>query len=161
MEIISQKTIEILQKRIKSEEESSRLYEQFSLWLKNESYIALHKLFDKYASEERNHANWAKEYLMSFNIMPELPSLDEPINMITDVLQIAEETVKHETTITLECRELYKHALEEGDFNLITLAHKYNSEQVEEMDKALSLLDIVKMTNDKLILDHYIADNLI
>jgi ferritin len=161
MELISQKTIDLLQKRIKAEEESSRLYEQFSLWLKNESFISLAKLFSKYASEEMNHAGWAKDYLLSFNVMPELPSLEEPMNLITTLTDIADKTLEHESKITMECRELYKHALEEGDFNLITLAHKYNVEQVEELDKINSLRTIIKMSSDKLSLDHYVADNLL
>lgn len=161
MELISQKTIELLHQRIKAEEESSRLYEQFSLWLANESYISLAKLFKRYASEEMSHVGWAKDYLMSFNIIPELPSLDEPINLITNVLDIATKTLEHETLVTLQCRELYKHALEEGDYNLVTLAQKYNAEQVEEIDRANNLLSIVKMTTDKLVLDHYVSDNLL
>jgi hypothetical protein len=34
-------------------------------------------------------------------------------------------------------------------------------EQVEELDKAYELRDIIKMSSDKLSLDHYIADNLL
>ena len=43
-ELVSKKTISLLQYRIKEEEQSSRLYLSMSLWLENEGYVNSAKL---------------------------------------------------------------------------------------------------------------------
>ena len=161
MKLLDEKTVEILNYRIQQEELSSRLYHQMSLWLETESYRNLTKLFATYSNEEIKHAGWAKEYLLSFNVMPELRTLEEPVNVFTSIQDIAQKTLEHEILITEQCNDLAKYAFTESDFGLLTLAQKYNSEQIEELNKATNLLDIVNMSNDKLVIDTYVGENLL
>lgn len=141
--LISNEVILALQTRIQNEELSSRLYEQMSLWLNNEGYLNLAKLYTKFSTEEMSHAKWAKDYLLSFGVMPVLPDLDAPVNKFTNVLEIITKTVNHETMITEQCRELGKQGLSSGDLNLFELASQYNKEQIEEMDKVITLQDLL------------------
>lgn len=161
MELISQKTIDLLNFRINSEQNSSKKYEQMYLWLQNESYFNAAKLWKKNYEDELKHAEWAKNYLMSFNIMPELEVIEEPVNLFINFEDIVTKSYEIEVQTTKECRELAKHAIEEGDYNLLVLANKYNEEQIEEMDVIHNLMDIVKMSSDKLIIDNYIGANLL
>lgn len=73
--LISKKVIDFLNLRIKQEEESARLYEQMSLFLTDEGYMNLGKLFRKYADKELVHADWAKKYLLDFGQTPALAQL--------------------------------------------------------------------------------------
>jgi ferritin len=161
MELISQKTIDLLNYRIQQELINSKRYEQMYLWLQNESYLNAAQLWKKNYEDEVAHSNWAKDYLMAFKVMPELTSIEEPSNMFESFEEIVQKTYEFEKETTLQCRELAKHALEEGDYNLLILANKYNEEQIEEMDSIYTLLDLVKMTSDKLVLELYIKENLI
>jgi ferritin len=159
MELISQKTIELLNYRIQQELTNSKRYEQMYLWLQNESYLNAAQLWKTNYEDEITHSNFAKEYLLSFNIMPELTSIEEPENIFTSFADIVQKTFEVEAETTRQCRELAKHALLEGDYNLLTLANKYNELQIQEMDDAYTFLDLVKMTNDKLVLESYIQEN--
>lgn len=161
MNLLEEKTIEILNYRIQQEEYSSRLYHQMHLWLENNSYKNLAKYFKKNSDDEMTHASWSKEYLMSFNVMPELRTLEEPINVFDNVLDIAQKTLEHEIKITEQCNTLSKFALDNSDFGLLALAQKYNTEQTEEIGVALELLDVVQMSNDKLVIDNYVGENLL
>jgi ferritin len=161
MELISQKTIDLLNYRITQELINSKRYEQMYLWLHNESYLNAAKLWKKDYEDEVSHSNWAKEYLMSFNVMPELGTIEEPANMFESFADIVQKTFEFEVETTKQCRELAKHAIEEGDYNLLILANKYNEVQIKEMDDIYTLLDLVKMTSDKLVLETYIGENLL
>ena len=64
--LISKKTIDLLQYRIQEEEMSVRIYLSMAMWLENEGYVNASKLWKKYSAEENTHADWAREYLLSF-----------------------------------------------------------------------------------------------
>ena len=161
MELISKKTIELLNYRITQELTNSKRYEQMYLWLQNESYLNAAQLWKENYEDEILHSNWAKEYLLAFNVMPELDTIEEPINIFESFADIVQKTYEFEVETTRQCRELAKHALEEEDYNLLILANKYNEGQIQEMDDIYTLLDLVKMTSDKLILESYIKENLL
>lgn len=109
---------------------------------------------------ELEHAGWAKEYLLSFDIMPELATIEEPVNDFASLQDIFNKVYEQEVLTTKQCLELAKHAMEEPDYNLFTLAQKFNAEQVHEMNEINNILDVLKLSSDLLIVDHYIGDML-
>jgi ferritin len=159
MKFITQKIVDLLNYRIQQEQYSSKIYEQMYLFLQNESYINSAKVWKKFAEEELEHAELAKEYLMSFNIMPELMVIEEPINDFKDLVDIIQKTYDHEVIVTQQCLDLTNKAMELKDWTLFALGQKYNEIQRIEMDEVNTLMDIAKMTTDKLILDKYIGEN--
>jgi ferritin len=161
MELISKKTIDLLNFRINQEQMVSKNYEQMYLWLQNESYFNAAQVWKKNYEDELKHASWAKDYLLSFNIMPELDIIPESENVFSSFEEIAQKTLEFETETTMQCRALAKHALEEGDYNLLVLANKYNEEQIEEMGLIYDILDIIKLSSDKLIVEMYIKENIL
>lgn len=142
--------------RIQQEEFSSRLYKQMALWFKNEGYAHLGALYTKYAAEEMNHAGWAEEFLLNHGIVPELRPIQSPYAEYTSCMQILEETLSHELEVTKQCEALASKALKMGSHTLYSLASKYCSEQIEEVGKAIDIIDHAKLTDDLLVLDHYI-----
>lgn len=160
MELISQKTIDALNLRIQQEQMASKLYEQMYLWLENKSLINSAEFMKKNYLSELEHAGWAKEYLLSFDIMPELATIEEPVNDFASLQDIFNKVYEQEVLTTKQCIELAKHAMEEPDYNLLTLAQKFNAEQVHEMNEINNILDVLKLSSDLLIVDHYIGDML-
>lgn len=140
--------IELLNYRIQQEQLSSRIYEQMSLWLDNEGYVGSSQLWSKYTAEELKHANFAKEYLLSFGVCPKLRTLDVPDMSYTCLCDIIDKTFSHEEEITRQCNVLATRAMSAGDHGLYTLAAKYCAEQVEEMSKAQTLKDLVRTFGD-------------
>ena len=153
--------IESLEYRIQQEEFSSRLYKQMSLWLNDEGFINLSKVYNKYAQEELDHASWAEEYLLAHGIKPVLQVIESPneVYEITSLSDILDLTLSHEKDITNQCNDLASLALKENSHTLYSLASKYCHEQVEELEKAITFLDIYSKTKDELFFDHYIGEN--
>jgi ferritin len=160
MELISQKTIDILNLRIQQEQMASKLYEQIYLWLENKSLINSAEFMKKNYLSELEHAGWAKEYLLSFDIMPELATIEEPVNNFASLQDIFNKVYEQEVLTTKQCLELAKHAMDQPDYNLLTLAQKFNAEQIHEMREINDILSVLKHSSDLLIIDHYIGDML-
>lgn len=159
MKLISQEAINMLQYRIQQEQYSSKLYEQMSLYLNNEAYLNMAKVWAKFSEEELKHAELAKKYLLSFNVMPELMVIEEPINDFKDAKDIIQKTFDHEVILFNQIKELSNKAMELKDWSLFTLAQEYLEIQVGELDEVYNLVDIAKLTTDNLILDKYIGEN--
>ncbi len=158
--MLSTETIELLNYRIQQEQFSSRIYEVFALWLENESLPNLASLYEKYTQEELIHANWAKEYLLSYDIKPTLKPLDNPEATLSfsSIQNILDLTLQHEKDISNQCNALATYALKNGDHMLYALGSKYCKEQAEELNKAFTLLSAYRRTSDDLVFDHYVGD---
>lgn len=159
MKFINEEAIALLNYRIQQEQYTSKVYEQMSLFLQNESYLQSAKVWKKFSEEELEHANLAKEYLMSFNVMPELMTIEEPMNDFKDLVDIIQKTYDLEVKTTEQVKDLSDKAFELKDWSLFSLSQKYTIFQIEGMDEANTLMDLSKMTTDKLILDKYIGEN--
>ena len=68
--LLSKKIVDTLNYRIQQEDFSSRIYEQLALWLNDKGYLNISSLYKRYASEESNHADWAKSFLLDYGITP-------------------------------------------------------------------------------------------
>lgn len=159
--LLDSECVELLLYRINEEEFSSRLYEAMSLFLNNKGYMNAAKLWKRYSEEELTHAQWAKDYLLSFGMCPCLQTIQEPDTEFTDLAKVIELSYEHEVEVSKQCKELAACALGKGDFMLFSLAQKYCAEQVEELDKLQTLKDQLEaFGRDKIalrLLDHELA----
>lgn len=162
--LITDDCIKYLNKRIKEEDYSSRVYLAMSMWLDDKGFMNAAKLWRKYSDEERGHADLAREYLLDLGIRPLTPLLDQPIQDFSGLPQIIKDTYDHEMDITNQCKELASHAMKMGDHMLYQLAATYLKEQIEEMGKAQNWLDqLESFGEDKIamrLLDHEMKDYL-
>lgn len=159
MKFINQEVIDILQYRIQQEQYTSKVYEQMSLFLQNESYLNMAKVWSKFSKEELEHAELAKKYLISYNVMPELMVIEEPMNDFKDAKDVIQKTFDLEVKTTEQVKELSDKAMELKDWSLFSLAQEYTEIQIEGMNEAYDLVGIAKLTSDNLILDKYIGEN--
>ena len=160
--LIDEKAIKLLTYRIQQEELSSRLYEQMALFLDDKGYKNSAKVWFKWASEELNHAKWAKDYLLAFGVTPALQDLDSPGMSFSSLCDIIRKSYEHEINITKQCNELAGEALKLNDHVLYSLATKYTHEQIEELDKLQTLMDVIETFGESkeamLLLDSHIDE---
>lgn len=153
--MLDSKLIENLEFRIQQEELSSRIYEQMSLWLDDNGYLNLSKVYKTYSEEELKHANWAKEFLLNYGLTPKLKALPTPDLELENLQDVFNLTLEHEQEISKQCEEMASIALKMSNHGLYALASKYCAEQVEEIGKAITNLDILKLSKDMLVVDSY------
>lgn len=161
---LSDKIVDLLNFRILEEEKSSRIYLAFSLELQDKAYFNAAKLYKKYSDEELVHANKAREYLMSFNILPKTQPIPSVENEVGGLVEIINKTLEHEALVTQQCKDLAKAAMEDGDYLTFALAHFYLEEQREELEKSWDYKNHIEtFGTDKIalkLLDDYIGETL-
>lgn len=158
-QLLKSEVVDLLNYRIQQEEFSSRLYEQMSLWLDDNGFMNTSQLYKKYATEEMNHAGWAKQFLLDYGYTPTLKTLNSPDGDYSKIMDILQATLDHELEVTRQCEDLTAKALKMGLFTLHNLGLKYCGEQVEEIGKAITMIDIYKLTNSDLVFDGYVGEH--
>lgn len=141
MNNLTEKTVQLLNKRIKNEEMSSRIYLQMSNELNFSGYLGAASLWKKYSEEELAHANKVYEFLLDCDYLPETPELEKVSTYECDFVNIIKMSYEHEQKITEECKELYKVALMEEDILTVGLAQWLVTKQVEKLAKTKKWLD--------------------
>lgn len=138
--MLNKKIQELLNKRIKEEEESSRLYMAMSEWCEFNGFEGAAKAFSSYSSEESEHAGWIYSYMQGLDIMPNVPELEKPNSKFKDLPDVIRQAHEHEIEISHSCNELAKACAEEDDFMTMTLALKFCKEQIDELTKTSALV---------------------
>lgn len=141
---ISLQMIDAINYRIVMEEHSSRIYLAMHLWLEDQGFFNAAKLWKKFSSEENNHADWCRDHLLSLNILPQTREIPVVPNEFLSIADVVYKTLEHEITVTQQCKDLAKLAMQEGDTLAYTLAHKMVAEQVEELKKSFDLVNLAK-----------------
>lgn len=155
---------EALNFRIQQEESSSRLYKVMSNYLENAGYTNSAKLWATYAAEEATHAEWSREHLLAMGVTPELRALPQHPNSFSGLPDVIRKTLQHEMQVTKQCEDLAALCLKTNTLRTYTLAHKYLQEQVEELEKATTLLDMLNAVGTSkeglFLLDQQIGEQL-
>ena len=148
MAVIKQSIIDALNYRIEQEEMSSRLYKAMSLYLNKQGYLGAAALWEKYSKEESGHADWAYNYLLKLNVLPDVPSLDSPQSSFKGLPNIIALSYKHEVEILEQLQDFAKLCYDENDFMTLELAQMYLKEQAEEIEKITTLVDMLEAFGD-------------
>lgn len=157
--LITQAAIDLLNFRIEKELSSAYLYQAMSLYLQDMGMINAAKLWDKFYHEEQKHAQWAVDYLISLNQIPILEDIEASDQKFDGFADVVEKTLQHEILVSHQCNELAIKAIEMKDPMLLSLAQKYNDEQIDELNKSFDLRSISKLSQDMLVIDNYIGEN--
>ena len=136
------KLTKLLNYRINQEEYSSRIYYAMSVWLDNEAYKST-SLWKKYSEEELVHAKKASDFLLSFGIMPDISTIASVETKYDSLADVIKQSYEHEVEISRQCEELYKTAVEEDNPMVIELGRWFVAEQMEEMEKVQTLMDML------------------
>lgn len=139
--LISTHCADYLNYRIQQEEYSSRIYMSMSMWLNNKGYQGAAALWKKYSDEELKHADWSREYLLSFGIQPVTPRLDQPEQNFSGLPGIINTSFDHEVEISKQCKKMADESFKMGDHMLYELALRFLKEQVEEHNKMQNWVD--------------------
>ncbi len=111
------------------------------MWLNNKGYTGAASLWKKYSDEEMAHANWSREYLLSFGIQPLTPALSQPTQNFEGLPQIIKMSFDHEIEVSSQIKAMATESLQKADHMLYELCLRYLKEQVEEHDKMQTWMD--------------------
>ena len=146
--LISDKIEEYLNASIKKEMESATIYYGMAVWLNKVGYDYGYELFKKFGDEELKHAKQLEEYIDNRNCTAVIPVISKPAQTFSTCKQVIETAYQHEIDIENNYKVLCTMAIREGDFTTFHLAQHFINEQVEEVDKFLSLINLININED-------------
>lgn len=159
--------IKLINRQIAREIESSHIYWAMSIWLNYNGYSHSAPVFEKYALEERSHAEKFIHYLLDKDIQPLFPAINPVTNEFEDLVDILRKSYAHECFVTDSLNEINTQAHQEDDYTTVTFLNWFMSEQIEEEAKFKNLLDswdiFMKSNENKglalMELDELVGDN--
>ncbi len=146
--LLPEEIVKLLNYRINQEEVSSRLYYAMHEWLDNKGYFGGSKMLERWSGEEMYHAGWARDFLESYDYLPEVGALEAVPTEYKSLKDVIAKSYDHEVEMTDQCNELAKKAVKAECFCTLPLAMKYLKEQTEELSKVSNWLDRLSLVAD-------------
>lgn len=142
----SEKAEAIIQKGIKTEQDSAQIYEAMSAVADSLGYSNTSKFFKIHAQEERKHSDWVIKFLEDKNICPELPQIDKPEANWKSIKDILEGAYEHEEFVTNFWNDAASVCLRVGDHDAYQFCLFVLKEQREEIELFSSLIDLYNLS---------------
>jgi len=144
--MVNQKIEKIINEQINAEMYSSYLYLAMSSYCANLGLAGFANWLKIQAKEELSHADFMFNYLIERNGRVVLDTIEKPPLDWKNVIDIFEETFKHEQYISSRINNILTVALEENDHATASFFKWFIDEQVEEEATAADVLSKLKLT---------------
>ena len=159
--IISEKLQSALNTQIGNEFGASMEYLQIASYFDSEDMLKLANIFFEQADEERAHAMKLLRYVLDAGGEVNIPAIDKPRVAFDSPADAVQAALTWEETVTQQINNLMHIAVEERDYISQEFLKWFVNEQLEEIAKMSSILNIIKRAGDQiLIAEGYIVDTL-
>ncbi len=145
--MLTKKLQDALNEQINKEFFAEYLYLSMSAYLESIEMEGFANYFNVQAQEEHFHAMKMFNFVHDKGGRVILKSLKEPKSEYTSVINVIEESLKHEKYVTKCINELMDTAIKENDHSVRSFLQWYIDEQVEEeavISKLLAKLKLIK-----------------
>ena len=136
-----------LNEQITAELWSANLYLSMSFYMQKEGYEGFAHWMKKQSEEEIEHACKIALYMIARGKTPKIDKIDVVPQSWKGILEVFEDTYKHEKHVSQLIDLLIKVAAEEKDNATQNFLWEFVHEQVEEEASALGILDKLRKTN--------------
>ena len=146
---LNSKTIKILTDRIKDEYTAHYFYRAATNWCRDKNYKKAAEFFSNEADDELTHAKKIQEYMVDFNIIPEIPQA--PIgHKFNDLIEIIHGAYKMELALMKEYNENSKDLFSDDitTFDFLTEFREIQKGAVVEYNDLINGSELVD-TKDK------------
>ncbi|MBQ5638949.1 MAG: ferritin [Alistipes sp.] len=138
--MLSQKLHDAINAQINAELWSAYLYLSMSMDAEAKGYKGVANWFFVQWQEEQDHARILMNYLNSRDCKVELKPIDEVQTEWSSVLEMFQETLKHEKVVTSLINNLAAIAAEDRDFASSNMLVWFIDEQIEEEESARDMI---------------------
>lgn len=138
------KFYELLQQQVHNEFSASQQYVALAVWFDSEDMPRLAKRFYTQAVEERNHALAIVQYLLDTDHHVEIPGTGEIRNDFSEPVELIEFALNQEKDVARDIENLARTARVEDDYTGEQFLQWFLKEQVEEISRMSTLLNVAK-----------------
>lgn len=146
--MLTKKVEEALNAQINAELWSAYLYLSMAAYCHSVGHPGMGSWFEIQFREEQDHAKILFNYIVSRGGRVSLKPIAKVPFEWKSVLDIFEETLKHERLVTSLINKLFALTTQENDYATQSMLKWFVDEQVEEEEEAQNIIDKVKMIKD-------------
>jgi len=146
--MLSKKMQKALNEQINAEIFSSYLYLSMTAYFEQENWTGFAHWMEKQSAEEYGHAMKIFEFVNEVGGKVELEVIEKPKSEWKSVLNVFEESLKHELMITDKINNLYNMASIEKDHASGIFLQWFVTEQVEEVNTVEQIIHKLKMIGE-------------
>ena len=159
--LISKKLLAAINQQIGNEFGASLEYLQIASYFDSEDMLKMAQIFFDQAEEEREHAMKLLRYVLDTGGEVVIPAIPEPIVKFDSPAHAVQTALTWEETVTKQINGLMDIAVDERDYIAQEFLRWFVNEQLEEISKMSTILNIVKRSeNNMLMAETYIVDSL-
>ncbi len=146
--MINEKIQAALNNQLNDEFYSSYLYLSMSSYFEEENLNGFSSWMRLQSQEEYLHAMKVYDYIHQIGGKVTLKDIKAPSTKWNSIIQVFEETAKHESEVTKSINKLVELTINEKDFATNNFLQWFITEQVEEEATSQKILEKVKMIGD-------------
>ncbi len=143
--MLSQKLQAALNDQINAELASAYLYLAMAAHFEAGNLTGSARWMRRQAREEVSHAMKIFDFVSDRDGRVTLAAIAQPPGQFASALEVWEQTLKHEQSVTARIHQLYALAQAENDYPTQTMLQWFIDEQVEEEKAAKTILEQVRM----------------
>lgn len=147
--MIKQKVVDAVNKQINAELYSAYLYLSMAAYCEELNLPGFANWMRVQFEEEQFHAFKMYDYIIERGGRVVLAAIDKPQTEFKSVIDVFEETYKHEQHVTSLIEDLMTLAIEEKDYATSNFLQWFIDEQVEEEATASEILEHLKLVEGK------------
>ncbi|GAA2797959.1 ferritin [Saccharopolyspora taberi] len=132
----------LMEDQVGNELNASQQYLAIAVWFDQRDLPRLAAYFYRQSVRKRNHALRVVQYMMDNNIAVEIPAVQTVRNDFSDPREPIALTLEQERTVTQEVTTLSSVLREEGDYLGEQFMRWFLSEQVDELSRMSTMLNI-------------------
>lgn len=144
--VLKDEIVDILNKQVKMEAQSSAAYLAMAAWCDKEGYDNCAEFFFKQSEEERKHQLKFFHYLVDMEGDAISPAVDESQHEFEKLRSVFEKALEMEMAVTDSIHDIVKLCRKEGDFATEEFLRWFVQEQIEEeyvARRCLELFDVL------------------
>jgi ferritin len=145
---LSEKVIQILIARIKDEYTAHYFYRAATNWCQDLNYKKAAEYFKKEADDELEHAKKLQEYMVDFNIQPDIPSA-ETSHEFSNLIDIVQKAYKMELDLMMKYNKSSQSVFVEDitTFDFLTEFREIQKNSVVEYNDLVNASNLVDKTD--------------
>lgn len=146
--MLSERMLEVLNKQIKIEGDSSQIYLSMAVWSENKGMEGVAQFMYEHSDEERQHMLKLVRFVSERGGKVVVPEIAKPKSDFDSLKKMFEILLNHEIFVSKSINEIVHVSLEERDYASNNFLQWYVSEQIEEEALARTILDKINLIGD-------------
>lgn len=144
---LPQEIVNLLLPRLQDEFNAYYFYRSASNWCKNVGFFKAAKFFAEESEDELKHANKIEDFLIDWNVTPDLPVIGKPVLAFQLLSDVIESAYNIEYTLYEDYEETSAKIFKTGDLCVFDFLQFYRKTQTDSVAQYSDMLNVLEGVN--------------